>query len=232
MRSTPSSRAGTASPSPVARTRASTRPGRSRASTVEGGPPLARAAEALNAALPDDVAVLEAEEAPEGFHARFSARSRSYRYRVRAGADSLGARRAAGALVAAPVDVSGAPGGGRASRRRARLPRLHARPRRGTRYSDATCSAAAWAATATGSTSRSRPTASSATWCGRSSGRCSRRAGRAGPDREPARRRGRAPRRASPRHRGASISSGCRVLSLATIAACASASSSSTSTAR
>ena len=42
----------------------------------------ASGAEALNAALPDDVAVAEAEEAPDGFHARFSARSRSYRYRV------------------------------------------------------------------------------------------------------------------------------------------------------
>ena len=51
---------------------------------VEGGPPVERAAEALSAALPDDVAVLGAEEAPDGFHARFSARARSYRYRVRA----------------------------------------------------------------------------------------------------------------------------------------------------
>jgi len=47
-----------------------------------GGPPLDRAAEALNAALPEDVAVLAAEAAPEGFHARFSARARSYRYVV------------------------------------------------------------------------------------------------------------------------------------------------------
>jgi tRNA pseudouridine38-40 synthase len=51
---------------------------------VEGGPPAERAAEALNAALPEDVAVIGAEEAPEGFHARFSAKARSYRYRVRA----------------------------------------------------------------------------------------------------------------------------------------------------
>jgi tRNA pseudouridine38-40 synthase len=50
---------------------------------VEGGPPVERAAEALNAALPEDVAVVGAEEAPEGFHARFSAKARSYRYRVR-----------------------------------------------------------------------------------------------------------------------------------------------------
>jgi tRNA pseudouridine38-40 synthase len=49
---------------------------------VVGGPPLGRIAEALNAALPEDVAVLHAEEAPAGFNARFSARSRSYRYRV------------------------------------------------------------------------------------------------------------------------------------------------------
>jgi tRNA pseudouridine38-40 synthase len=49
---------------------------------VDGGPPPDRAAEALNTVLPDDVAVLSADEADAGFHARFSARSRSYRYRV------------------------------------------------------------------------------------------------------------------------------------------------------
>jgi tRNA pseudouridine38-40 synthase len=49
---------------------------------VEGGPPPERAAEALDAVLPDDVAVLSSEEAAEDFHARFSAVSRSYRYRV------------------------------------------------------------------------------------------------------------------------------------------------------
>ena len=49
---------------------------------VEGGPPPARAAEALNTVLPDDVKVREAEEAAADFHARFSARSRSYRYRI------------------------------------------------------------------------------------------------------------------------------------------------------
>lgn len=36
---------------------------------------------ALNARLPEDVAVLSAEVAPEDFHARFSARWRRYRYR-------------------------------------------------------------------------------------------------------------------------------------------------------
>ncbi len=49
---------------------------------VSGGPPAARAAEALNTVLPDDVAAVSAEEAPADFHARFSARSRSYRYRI------------------------------------------------------------------------------------------------------------------------------------------------------
>ena len=49
---------------------------------VEGGPPLDRAAAALNAELPDDVVVSAADEAPPGFHARHSARARSYRYRV------------------------------------------------------------------------------------------------------------------------------------------------------
>jgi tRNA pseudouridine38-40 synthase len=48
----------------------------------DGGPPTVRTAEALNAVLPDDVAVVEADEAPAGFHARSSARARSYRYRV------------------------------------------------------------------------------------------------------------------------------------------------------
>src|SRR5262249_61680484 len=38
--------------------------------------------DALNAALPDDVAVIHAEEAAPDFHARHSARSRSYRYRI------------------------------------------------------------------------------------------------------------------------------------------------------
>lgn len=49
---------------------------------VEGGPPPQRAAEALNAALPEDVAVVAAEPASGAFHARFDARARSYRYRV------------------------------------------------------------------------------------------------------------------------------------------------------
>jgi tRNA pseudouridine38-40 synthase len=49
---------------------------------VGAGPPLERAASALNAVLPQDVSVVELEEAPPDFHARHSARSRSYRYRI------------------------------------------------------------------------------------------------------------------------------------------------------
>jgi tRNA pseudouridine38-40 synthase len=49
---------------------------------VEGGPPADRAREALNAELPDDVAVTEAGAVEPGFHARHDATARSYRYRV------------------------------------------------------------------------------------------------------------------------------------------------------
>jgi tRNA pseudouridine38-40 synthase len=49
---------------------------------AEGGPPPERVAFALNPRLPDEVSVLAAEPAPPEFHARFSARGRSYRYRL------------------------------------------------------------------------------------------------------------------------------------------------------
>jgi tRNA pseudouridine38-40 synthase len=49
---------------------------------VGGGPPAERAASAVNSALHEDVAIVAAEQAPDGFHARFDARARSYRYRV------------------------------------------------------------------------------------------------------------------------------------------------------
>jgi tRNA pseudouridine38-40 synthase len=49
---------------------------------VDGGPHIERAAEALNTELPDDVAISAAEEADADFHARHSATSRSYRYRI------------------------------------------------------------------------------------------------------------------------------------------------------
>ena len=84
---------------------------------VDGGPLPERAAEALSAALPDDVAVLAAEEADPDFHARFSARARSYRYRAltRRARSPLAAGRAlwwplpvdAGALAAAAALLPG-----------------------------------------------------------------------------------------------------------------------------
>ena len=49
---------------------------------VNGGAPSERAAPALNARLPDDVAVSAAEPAPPDFDARYLARARTYRYRV------------------------------------------------------------------------------------------------------------------------------------------------------
>jgi tRNA pseudouridine38-40 synthase len=63
--------------------------------SVTGGAPATRAAAALNTALPPDVCVLAVEEAPDGFHARFSAVSRSYRYVIlnRATRSALAARR-------------------------------------------------------------------------------------------------------------------------------------------
>jgi tRNA pseudouridine38-40 synthase len=63
---------------------------------VDGAPPAARIADPLNAALPEDVAIVGAEEAPPDFHARHSARARSYRYRIfrRRARSPLEARRA------------------------------------------------------------------------------------------------------------------------------------------
>jgi tRNA pseudouridine38-40 synthase len=49
---------------------------------VGGGPRVERAAEALNSVLPEDVAIVRAAQQAPDFNARFSARSRSYRYRV------------------------------------------------------------------------------------------------------------------------------------------------------
>jgi tRNA pseudouridine38-40 synthase len=71
---------------------------------AEGGPPPERAAAALNGVLPDDVAALGSEAAPDGFSARFSATGRSYRYRVlrRAVHSPLELRRAL--WVPRPVD--------------------------------------------------------------------------------------------------------------------------------
>jgi tRNA pseudouridine38-40 synthase len=50
--------------------------------SADGGPPAEKIAPALNSVLPEDLAAIASEGAPDGFHARFSARSRSYRYRI------------------------------------------------------------------------------------------------------------------------------------------------------
>ena len=49
---------------------------------VAGGPPPDRTAKAANTHLPDEISVVTGEEVSAEFHARFSARSRTYRYRL------------------------------------------------------------------------------------------------------------------------------------------------------
>lgn len=44
--------------------------------------PLAAFREGLNRLLPRDIAILEAAEAPEGFHARYGAQAKTYEYRI------------------------------------------------------------------------------------------------------------------------------------------------------
>jgi len=53
--------------------------------TVNFTHPLETLVRALNAQLPDDIRVLDAVEAAADFHARFSARSKTYRYQLSAG---------------------------------------------------------------------------------------------------------------------------------------------------
>ena len=74
--------------------------------SVSGGAPATRAAAALNTALPPDISVLAVEETSDGFHARFSAVGRSYRYVVlnRATRSALEARRSL--WWPRPVDLS------------------------------------------------------------------------------------------------------------------------------
>ncbi len=60
---------------------------------------------AMNAILPEDVAVLALEEAPEGFHPRFSAVSRTYVYRVWNAPCRSPLRRRFSAYLEQPLDV-------------------------------------------------------------------------------------------------------------------------------
>jgi len=52
---------------------------------TESALPPERLREALNAVLPPDIAVLDVEEVPEDFHARFDAVSKRYEYTIRTG---------------------------------------------------------------------------------------------------------------------------------------------------
>lgn len=60
---------------------------------------------ALNAQLPEDVRVLSVDDAAPGFHARFSARSKTYRYCIRNGAIASPFERAFVWHVPQPLDV-------------------------------------------------------------------------------------------------------------------------------
>jgi tRNA pseudouridine38-40 synthase len=53
--------------------------------TVSFPHPIETVARALNARLPEDIRVLEVADAQADFHARFSARAKTYRYQLRAG---------------------------------------------------------------------------------------------------------------------------------------------------
>ena len=50
--------------------------------TIQSRIPVGRFPGALNAHLPSDIRVLQVEDAPDGFHARFDAVSRTYRYEI------------------------------------------------------------------------------------------------------------------------------------------------------
>lgn len=60
---------------------------------------------ALNALLPEDIAVVDADEVPPDFHARFSARSREYRYTILNRRAPSPLRRHTALHVPQPLDV-------------------------------------------------------------------------------------------------------------------------------
>ena len=79
---------------PDAPTRASTRAGQVAGVRVETRLAPCELRRALNAVLPEDLAVLAVEGAPEGWHPRRSARRKLYRYAIWNGARALAAPRA------------------------------------------------------------------------------------------------------------------------------------------
>ena len=68
--------------------------------------PTATLLRALNAELPQDIRILEVTDAAPDFHARFSARSKTYRYQIRAGGPGDPFTRALVWQLAASLDIS------------------------------------------------------------------------------------------------------------------------------
>ena len=132
---------------------------------VSGGPPAERAADALDTVLPGDVAVAAAAEVPADFHARFSARSRSYRYRLYRRRERSPFEERRSWWYPWPLEVS------RLTSAAGQLPGEHdfrAFTPTETRHRVfvRTIESAAWHERGEHVSSRSRPTRSSATWCG------------------------------------------------------------------
>jgi len=75
--------------------------------TVKVGHDLSTLQRALNAQLPDDIRVLSIDEMRSDFHARFSARSKTYRYRIRHTPLSDPFDRAFVWFVPEPLDLGG-----------------------------------------------------------------------------------------------------------------------------
>ena len=143
-RSAGCSRGRTGSPSRGGPTRASTPSARSSSVDVTGGPPPGRAAEALNSALPDDVAVLAADR-----RRRASTRaSRRGRGRTATGSGAAATpspvRAAPQLVVAAPIDEATARRRGRRCSSASTTSARSRRPRPSTRSSCAMSSGRAW----------------------------------------------------------------------------------------
>ena len=136
-------------------------------------------ARSLNGVLPQDVAVVTAEQAPDGFDARRDARSRTYCYRVLTRAAPSPFERDRALWWPQPLDEAAL---ARCARRcPARTTSRRSRPTQTdhVRFERDVVEGRVAPRRSSCSSSGSRPTPSCATWCGCSSARCSRsRAGR------------------------------------------------------